>query len=176
MGKFTDAEGNEVEAFTQADVDKMLKDKADVDAKTAADAKAAADAAEAEKGKDKPSPLDEALERIAKLEGSLSQSRIREYGSKYAGNDPEKLKQFSESFNRLSGYDDNDTGFEMRSAAAARLAFGTDASVDVGSLSGAGTRSVDGAKGKVATPEDKVIREALGITEADVTKFGGDKK
>lgn len=176
MAKYFDEDGKEIEAFTKEDVDKMIKEKADADAKAAAEAKAIEDARAAavndgKKGTEK-SPLDLALEEISSIKSQLHQSRVKEYGTRYAGSDPEKIKQFSESFGRLTGYAEDDAGFDLRAKDAARMAFGTDASVNMGDLTSGGGRNVDAKVGAPATPEDKVLRAALGITDKDVEKFG----
>lgn len=177
MAKLFDADGKEIEALTQEEVaaatakavEDFKKAEADRVAKEGAD-KAAAEAAA---GK---TPLDKALAEIESIKGQLHQSRVREYGTKFAGNDAEKIKQFSESFGRLSGYEESDAGFELRAKDAARLAFGTDTTVDMSSMSGAGGRNIDANKGAAVSEADKTVRNLLGITDADVTKFAPDKK
>lgn len=161
MAKFTDADGNEVEVFTKAEVEQIINDRvASVE------------------GKIKPfdeSKFGEVVSRIDKVEGYVSSSRVKELGAPFVGGDKEKLKTFTESFNRLSGYEDTEEGQSQRAAAAARLAFGTDVGIDTAALGAGGGRSVDGTPTPQQSASDKAIQDALGISQADVTKYGSNK-
>lgn len=160
MAKYFDADGNEVEAFSKEDVEKAKQE-----------------AAAGVKVPDlpfKPEEFESIKSTLNTVTAQLHGMRVEKYAGMYAGNDPEKVKAYKDSFGRITGYADDDAGFEARAKDAARLAFGTDAAVTV-DTSGAG-RNVDTTKSTERSAEDKVIQNALGITEEDVKKFGTEQK
>lgn len=174
MGKFFTDSGAEVEAFSKEETEKMIADaKAAEAARLTAEAEGAK--AKADEGKQK-TDLDVLLERVARIEGENKAMRIDKYAGMFAGTDSEKRKQFAESFNRLTGYEENEQGFELRAKDAARLAFGSDKPIDMGGLAAGGGRNIDGKAAVPTTEADKVVRAALGISDADAAKYGADKK
>lgn len=160
MAKYFDENGNEVEAFSREDIEKAKQE-----------------AIAGVKAPDlpfKPEDFEAVKSTLGTVTSQLNAMRIEKYAGIYAGNDPEKVKTYKDSFGRITGYADDDAGFEARAKDAARLAFGTDAAVTV-DTSGAG-RNVDTTKPAERSAEDKVIQSALGITEEDVKKYGGEQK
>jgi hypothetical protein len=160
MAKYFDADGNEVEAFSKEDVEKIKQE-----------------AVAGVKAPDlpfKPEDFETVRTTLGRVTAQLTEMRVGEYAKVYAGNDPEKVKAYKDSFGRITGYADDDAGFEARAKDAARLAFGTDAAVSV-DTSGAG-RNVDTSKPAERSAEDKVIQSALGISEEDAKKYGGEQK
>jgi hypothetical protein len=160
MGKYFDENGNEVEAFSKDDVEKAKQE-----------------AAAGVKVPDlpfKPEEFESIKSTLSTVTAQLQGMRIEKYAGMYAGNDPEKVKAYKDRFGRITGYADDDAGFEARAKDAARLAFGTDVGVAV-DTSGAG-RSVDTTKPAERSAEDKVIQSALGISEEDAKKYGGEQK
>lgn len=161
MAKFFDENGNEVEAFSKEDLDKAVSE---------------AKATKVEvKPDETPKPAElpkEVLETINRLSVEVSGLKLDKYASMYAGNDPEKVKNFKDSYNKLTGYAVDDAGLEMRAKDAAKLAFGSDAVVDVSEHAGGGQRSVDSKPAPQATADDKAVQAALGITPQDAEKYG----
>lgn len=158
MAKFFDENGNEVEAFTKEDVDKAVSE---------------AKATKVEPPTAAPAPLPkEVLDTINRLSSEVGNLKLDRYVGMYAGNDPEKAKAFKENYNKLTGYSDDDTGFEMRAKDAAKLAFGSDTVVDVGSHVAGGQRNVDAKPAAQVSADDKAIQAALGITPKDAETYG----
>lgn len=179
--KVKDNDGNEIEVFTQEELDAKLKettDKAVADAlalkeKEASDkAKAEADAAAAGAG-DKDEIPSWAKPIVAAVQ-SLSQNHTMGYVEKVStGLDADRRKLVETKFSSLTGYEDTAEGMQRRAEDAYLLATGEKfnaGTVNMGNLvAGSGGRTVTDSK--AVTEADKNIQSALGITTADVEKF-----
>lgn len=178
MVKLFDADGNEVEAFSQEELDAKLQDeitKKQQEADAAAAAKAEADRKAAESNDDKTKKTEAQLlaERLERLEKDNKQLRIEKLADQFAGNDPEKRKTFMSKFERLTGYEETADGFAERAQDAVKLAFGAPQSIDTTNLGNAGGRNINDVKHSPTTEVDKTIQAALGISADDVKKYSG---
>lgn len=175
MPKFFDADGNEIEGFTQEDLDAKI-------------AEALEKAKNEESFKNEP-PKEEGAEvsgeddRVAKLEQALEglQSTlrtrdVRDRARALVGDDAEKIAEFETAFGRLSGFEATEEGFNQHIEAAAKLA-GIDASVDMTGMGQGGAGRITLAK-----PDEKIgeglgeLAKNLGITAEDITKANGTTK
>lgn len=185
MAKYTDADGNEVEAFTQEELDAKAKELADAAAaKAVEDYKAAnptktqeqIDAekkAADEKSKADNEPIAKLTKTVETLQQQLMQERVAGFARTYAGSDPAKQGEFKTKFDRLTGYPDTPEGIAERAADAAKLIGIDPQTVDVGSVaSTGGGRNIDSSKQVQATEADKVVQKVLGISAEDVKKYG----
>ena len=183
MAKYTDAEGNEVEAFTQEELDakaKELADKAVEDYKIANPTKTAEDiAAETKAAADKAATDAEPIAQLSKtveaLQAAIRARDVADFARTYAGNDAAKQGEFKAKFDRLTGYADTPEGMSERAADAAKLIGVDPAGFDVSGVSGTGSgRNVDAAAAQTMTEADKIVQKALGITPDDVKKYGSE--
>lgn len=177
--KAFDKDGNEIDVFSQEELDAKIKETidaqaaADADAKAKADADAAAAAAAAAASKNDEVP-EWAKQIIAKVE-NLSTNHTMSYIDKVTGGvDSDKKKAISEKFNSLSGYDETPEGMARRAEDAYLLATGEKFNANVVNINnlaaaGGGRTQTDV---KAVTEADKAVQSALGITPADVEKFG----
>lgn len=180
--KAFDAQGKEIEVFSQEELDAKIKeasDKALADAKTQAEAdakaaadKAAADAAAAAGGNNDEVPA--WAKPIIDTVNSLKSNHTQGYVEKVAnGLDADKRKLVETKFAGLSGYEETPEGMARRAEDAYLLATGEKfnaGTVNVQNLMGAGGGRTQGGD-KVTTEADKDIQSALGITPADVEKY-----
>lgn len=183
MSKLFDENGNEVEAFTKeeldAEIEKFKKEEEDADAKKKEEEAAAAKAKEEEENKQKAetekTEVEKMNERLSRIEAENKQLKVEKLADQFAGNDAEKRKIFMAKFDRLTGYEETGDGLIERATDAAKLAFGEDAGIDTTTLGNAGGRNPGDVKQVQTTQADKDIQSALGISEDDVKKYGGEE-
>jgi len=178
--KAFDAEGKEIEVFSQEELDAKLKEftektaseKAEADAKAAAD-KAAADAAAAAGGNNDEVPA--WAKPIIDTVNSLKSNHTQTYVEKVAtGLDADKRKLVETKFAGLTGYEETPEGMARRAEDAYLLATGEKfnaGTVNVQNLMSSGNGGRTQTDNKVVTETDKEIQSALGITSADAEKF-----
>lgn len=175
-----DADGKEIEGLMTPEEVKTANEKAVSDFKAQQEADAAAattkkaeDDAAIEAAKNTPDPVAEVKKTVDALQATFVAERLERTAQRFAGDDAEKQGAYKTAFSRLSGYADTPEGQAEHAAAAARLAFGDDKTVDVGSMSGTGGgRNVDEKPRALTTDADKALQGALGITPEDVEKYG----
>lgn len=183
MTKYFDADGNEVDGFTQAELDAKAKELADAAAaKAIEDYKAAnpvktqeqidAEKKAAEKAKADSEPIAKLTKTVETLQQQLNQERVAGFARTYAGADATKQAEFKTKFDRLTGYADTPEGIAERAADAAKLIGVDPVSVDISAVAGTGGgRNIDANKQVQATEADKIVQKALGITAEDVKKY-----
>lgn len=162
--KAFDAEGNEIEVFSQEELDAKLKEA------TPAPAPAPIEKKEAE-STEIPVWAKELMGKVDALSGRETQTYV---GRVVSGLDTDRKKEVEAKFQQLSGYDETPDGLARRAEDAYLLATGEKFNADtvnMKNLAAAGGGKTDTAP-KVTTEADKQIQSALGITQADVDKFG----
>lgn len=177
--KAFDAEGNEIEVFSQEELTAKIeeeKQKALADAKKASDdaekAKADADAAAAGAGKpdDIPAWAQTLITQVQTLATGTKQTVLSKYTS---GLDADKKKDVETRFESLSGYEDTPEGQSKRAADAYLLV--TNKPFNAGEVNMPNLMAAGGApsivNGDPVTPKDKEIQSVLGITSEDVAKY-----
>jgi hypothetical protein len=182
MAKAFDKDGNEIDVFSQEEIDAKIKEaleKAEAESKSqkeAADAKAAAEKATAEAAAgQKNDEVPEWAKPIIAAVDSLKSNHTQTYVERVAaGLDADKRKLVESKFSSLSGYEDTADGLARKAEDAFLLATGEKfnaGTVNMQNLMAAGGGQTQ-TKDKVVTEADKEIQSALGITSADVEKFG----
>lgn len=176
--KAFDKDGNEIDVFSQEELDAKLKeisdkaatDRAEADAKAAADKAAADAAAGGDEGEQVPAWAKGLMDSVASLRTNHTQTFVEKVTN---GLDADKRKLVEAKFAGLSGYDETAEGLARKAEDAYLLATGEKfnaGTVNMSNLiSSGGGRTVIGDK--VVTEADKEIQAALGITPADVEKF-----
>lgn len=177
--KAFDKDGKEIEVFSQEELDAKIKEageKAAADALAAAEAKAKADAdAAAAAAGQGGNEIPEWAKPIVAAVQSLSQNHTMGYVDKVAtGLDADKRKEVEAKFASLTGYEETPEGMARRAEDAYLLATGerfNAGTVNMGNLMASGSGRTD-TDPKVQTETDKNVQAALGISQADVEKFG----
>lgn len=172
MATFKDAEGNDVEAFTQAEMDAQIEAKIK---------EATAPKVEAPKADDtKPAPFDPEAFRTELLKTAKGEVENIVKAEKLAVTkttmgarlDADTRKVFDVKFDNLTGYADTPEGYAARASDAYILATGNRPAADFGlnnlMASGGGKSMVDT---KITSDIDRGVRAALNISDADVEKF-----
>lgn len=175
--KAFDKDGNEIEVFSQEELEAKLNEvkssalkeaeaKIEQERKNAEEAAAAARAA----GDEVPEWAKEIIARV----DSLSQSHTQTYVERVAnGLDGDKRKLIEAKFSTLTGYDDTPEGLSRRAEDAYLLATGEKfnaGSVNVANLAAAGGGRSN-VQEKAQSDVDAGIQAALGIRPEDVAKF-----
>jgi len=168
MAKFYDADGNEVEGFNQEELDARVKEAAEAEA---ARVKAEADAARAGENNTMPDWFKPFAEKIGTFDNNQKLTTISRVAT---GLDNDKQKEVQQKFENLTGYADTPEAQARRAEDAYLLVTGTKydgGNVNMNNLmaSGGGKAPLDTAK---VAEADTAVRSVLGITEADVEKFG----
>lgn len=181
MAKFKNENGEEFEAFTQEELDAKASELA-----TAAAAKAVEDYKKANPAKkEEPviekkqdgDPVAKLAQTVEALQKQLLEEKVANFARTFAGSEATKQAEFKAKFERLTGYPETPEGLAERAADAARMIGVNPSSVDISGVAGTGGgRNVDGTGKPAATEADKVVQKVLGITEADVKKYGGETK
>ncbi len=177
MATYKDADGNDVEAFTQAELDIKAKEAADAAAAKAVEDYKAANPTPVvvEKKEETSDPLAGIKQTIESLQSTIRARDVADLARTYAGADAAKQGEFKANFSKLTGFADTPEGLAEQAVAAAKMTGIDVAGVNVGDVAGTGSgRNVDGAATPQATEADKVVQKALGITTEDVKKYGGD--
>jgi hypothetical protein len=195
-----DKDGNAIEGvFSQEELDAKLKETADelttkheeslLTANEAAVAKYKEEnppkveekkEEEGEKKEDEPpawaKSLIEANEatkaRVDSLTGNQNQSHLEGVTKML---DADKAKEVSERFDSMTGYEDTKEGLSRRAEDAYLLVVGEkpdSGGVNMGNINAGGTGQAPVTTGKESSADDKQLRGVLGITDADVEKFG----
>ena len=171
-----DDKGNEVEGALTPE---------EVQAKIDADKKVIEDAAIEQYKKDNPPapapaevipPKTEeapAIQTDPAVLARLDAQERERLADKFAGQDPQKRADFLASYNKLTGFANDEAGIAARAADAQKLAFGTAPSVDVNTVAGTGGgRNADGAAGKPVVDLESPAAKLFGVTKEDAEKFG----
>jgi hypothetical protein len=171
-------EGLKIEGLlTQAEVDAQIAAAKVVDQKAGADAEAAMAVAEAAKVaaiakvEDTPAWATSLIERLQVIENNGTKTYINNVTSML---DADKKKEVEAKFNQLTGYENSPEGLTRRAEDAHLLTTGeryNANSVDLQNLTAAGGGRTN-VSGPAVTEVDKGIQSVLGITGADVEKFG----
>lgn len=111
------------------------------------------------------------FDKVGTLESHNTQTFL---GKVTLGLDADKRKDIEEKYKNLSGYDETSEGLARRAEDAYLVVTGEKfnaGTVDMSNLmgSGGGKSVIDS---KVTTEADKTIQSLLGITSADVEKYG----
>jgi len=191
MGKFTDAEGNEVEAFTaeevtvkQAEAVKAAEDaaaaKKEEDDKKAAEDKAAEDARIAAAAEGEPDAVTVLTGKLEGLTKTMSESRKGEVLSKFKFEDAEVKASVAAKFDQLAaaGYEDTAEGFAQRAVDAYTIIVGSSptAGMDVSGFAGGPARDQQEVKKDGFSAKDIEIQTSLGITQEMRDKHSPTKK
>jgi len=158
MTTYYDEQGNAVEAFSKEELEAQLASKLKENTPAQPD-------------------LSPVLERLQKTESALYEMRVEKYADIHAGNDAEKREKFMTKFGRLTGYEETANGLAERAKDAAKLAFDVAPTDDMSNLADAGSKGIDtkSQNGVVTNDAEKELQKQLGITDADIEKYG-DKK
>lgn len=178
--KAFDKDGNEIDVFSQEELDAKLKEftdktasekaEADAKAKAAAD-KAVADAAAGGNNDEVPAWAKPIIAAVDSLKSNHTQGYVEKVAT---GLDADKRKLVETKFAGLSGYDETPDGMARRAEDAYLLATGEKfnaGTVNMQNLMGSGSGGRTATTDKVTTEADKEIQSALGITTADIEKF-----
>lgn len=110
--------------------------------------------------------------QVQALSGNQQSQHIKKVTSVL---DADKRKEVQEKFDSLQGYDTTTEGLESRAHDAYLLVMGEkpdSGAVNVANLNVAGTGRVPLITGKESSSTDKEVQKALGISDADVEKYG----
>jgi hypothetical protein len=128
-----------------------------------------------EKAKSDAEPLNQLKAQLESVQKELRDSKIESFAKSFAGSDKAKQDAYKVAFGRLTGFEETTEGMAERAEAAARMIGVDPKTVNVGDVAGTGgNKNVDDAGKPVMTEADKPIQKALGITEEDVKKYGGE--
>jgi len=188
MGKFFDEKGEEVEAFSQEELDAKIQEQADTAAaaakqkiedeqKEAADAKKVADdaaAAAAPPAKEGGGPT--VTEQLAALTEQINNMQKQGVTDKFQGavsafniDDKEVRENVEKKFEKLAaaGYENTVEGIAQRAKDAYVLVTGQqpDEGISVGDFAAAGGKGMD-TKKVAETEADQKLQVSLGITPA----------
>lgn len=188
--KIKDAEGNEVEVFTQEDVDNALATKLQEQEqkltegfqKTLEEYEFVPDD---NKGQQKPPEQKQEdneppawfkpyADRVDRLAGNQSEQYI---DGVLTGLDADKQKTVREKFGSMTGYEDTPQGLQQRANDAYLLVTGErpqEGGVDMTNLHASGGGRSEHTEQKYSEA-DKEIQKTLGVTEEDVKKYGSNQ-
>lgn len=165
--KVTTDEGNEIEVFTQEELDAAI-----------AENKIAVvpPVAVVEKKVDEiPGWAKEMKDQIEKLGGTVQESTNSTFiNGVSAGLDADKAKSLKTKFDTLTGYEETPEGKQRRAEDAYLLTIGeryADSGVNLSNLSNPSGGKNTVVATKLDTAADKEIQAALGITPADIEKY-----
>lgn len=170
-----DKDGNPIEnVFTQEELEAKIKESSEAAVaaaiKQAEEEEAAAGQQQQQQG-DVPEWAQSLMQRVDSLSSNATRTFVDRVSSTL---DADRRKEVEAKFNQLSGYEETPEGLSRRAEDAYLLATGerfNAGKVDMANLAaaGGGKAQVDV---KVTSEADKQIQAALGITPADVEKYG----
>ena len=170
--KAFDKDGNEIDVFSQEELDIKIKEANDT---AIAAAKAEAEAAAAPAAQQQSDDIPEwAKQLIAKVDSVSTRETLSYVDKVSASLDADRRKIVGAKFSSRTGYDETPEGMARRAEDAYLLATGEKfnaGTVDINNLAAAGGGRTN-TDVKAVTDADKNIQAALGVTAADVEKFG----
>lgn len=194
--KIKDAEGNEHEIQTKEEFDAAVaegvKNATEDLQKTVTDLSAKFDQKPPEnqppagdppkndppKNEDEPPAWAKALQEQVNL---LSNNQSHSVLGRFTGSVSEdQRKEIQEKYNAMTGYENTPEGLEARASDAYTLVVGRrpeESGVNLGNVNAAGGAPAGGGDGGYQpTESDKELQKALGVSEDDVKKYGGEQK
>jgi hypothetical protein len=170
-----DKDGNPIEGvFSKDELEAKVQSELDARIKAAEEAEAAEAAAQAAAQQQQNEMPEWAQSLVQKVE-SLSSNATRGFVERVSSTlDTDRRKEVETKFNQLTGYDETPEGLARRAEDAYLLATGeryNAGRVDMSNLAAAGGVKTQ-TDSKVISEADKQIQAALGITAADIEKYG----
>lgn len=168
-----DKDGNPIEGvFSKEELEAQVQAELEARIKAAEEAEAAEAAAASQQ---QQNDMPEWAQTLAQKVDSLSNNATRSFVDRVSSTlDSDRRREVEAKFNQLAGYDETPEGLARRAEDAYLLATGeryNAGSVDMSNLAAAGGGKTQ-TDSRVISEADKQIQAALGITPADIEKYG----
>jgi hypothetical protein len=167
-----DKDGNPIEGvFSKDELEAQVQAELETRIKAAEEAEAAEAAQQQQQSEVVPPWAQSLMERVESLSSNATRTFVDKVSSTL---DVDKRKDVESKFNQLTGYEETAEGLARRAEDAYLLATGeryNAGRVDMSNLAAAGGGKTQ-TDTKVITEADKQIQAALGITPADIEKYG----
>lgn len=163
-----DKEGNPIEGvFSKEELEAQVQVELDARIKAAEEA----EAAEQQQQTDMPEWAQSLMQKVDSLSSNATRTFVDRVSSTL---DSDRKREVETKFNQLTGYEETAEGLARRAEDAYLLATGeryNAGRVDMSNLAAAGGGKTQ-TDSRVISEADKQIQAALGITPADIEKYG----